>query len=110
MPVQPVVVGGTYTWFLNPVRINTEAAPGVFGAWDITGATVTISFIPPTGAALHFTAPIVSGPDGTARYTNATTLFTVAGDWGVSWKVSKAGVILESEITYFRVRPSGAAL
>ena len=73
MPAQPVIVGGTYDWFLNPATINTEASPGVFGPWDITGATVTITFArygngqgaPPTSAAQHFTATVVSGPDGT---------------------------------------------
>lgn len=109
MPVQPVVVGGTYDWFLNPASINSEAAPNVYGLWDITGATVTISFVPPSGAGQHFSATVVSGPAGTARYTNATTLFTVAGQWGVSWKISLSGTVLESAIVYFPVYPSGAA-
>lgn len=109
MVFQPVVVGGTYDWFLNPALINTEAAPQVFGVWDLTGATVTISFIPPSGAGQHFTATIVSASEGTARYINSASLFNVAGQWGVSWKISKSGTILESKITYFTVYPSGAA-
>lgn len=109
MAAQPVVVGGTYDWFLNPASINTEAAPSVFGIWDITGATVTVSFVPPTGAGQHFGATILSGPAGTAHYVNTTTLFDVAGTWGVSWKISLSGIVLESEITSFRVYPSGAA-
>lgn len=117
MPAQPVVVGGTYDWFLNPASINTEAAPGVFGVWDITGATITISFLyyaNGTGAAptatYHFSATIISGPAGTARYINATSLFNLAGDWGVSWKISLSGTVLESEISFFKVKASGAAL
>lgn len=106
---QPIVVGGTYDWFLNPASINTEAAPGVFGAWDLTGATITISFVPPSGAGSHFSATVVSAANGTANYINATTLFNVAGTWGVSWKVSKSGTVLESEIIYFTVKASGAA-
>lgn len=110
MATQPVVVGGTYDWYLNPASINTEAAPGVFGAWDLTGATVTISFIPPSGAGQHFTATIVTASSGIARYINLTTLFNVAGEWGYSWKVvSSTGVVLESEIMYFTVKASGAA-
>ncbi len=109
MTIQPVVVGGTYEWFLNPATINTEAAPSVFGALDLTGATITISFVSPSGVGSHFSATIVSAANGTAKYTNGSTLFDVAGDWGVSWKVSKSGTILESQITYFKVYPSGAA-
>jgi hypothetical protein len=109
MSIQPVVVGGTYDWFLNPAMINTEASPEVFGAWDLTGATVTISFVPPSGAGSHFTATIVSATLGTAQYTNTTALLNVAGTWGVSWKVSKSGIVLESQIYYFTVYASGAA-
>lgn len=118
MPIaEPIVVGGTYDWYLNHAKINTRTAPGVFGAWDITGATVTISFMyygngvnaPPTVGGMHFSASIISGTDGTAQYTNATTLFNLAGDWGVSWKVTKSGTVLESGIQFFKVKASGAA-
>lgn len=117
MAVQPVVVGGTYNWFLNPITRNSEAAPNVYGVWDITGATVTISFLyygngpdaAPT-ASSEFAATIISGSDGTARYVNTTSLFNVAGDWGVSWHVSLSGTVLESEISFFKVKASGKAL
>ena len=117
MPAKPPVVGGTYDWFLNPAMINTRAAPSVFGIWDITGATVTVSFMyyengpdaaPP--ASSHFSATILSGPAGTAHYVNLTTLFTTAGTWGVSWRVSLSGTVLESDISFFKVKASGAAL
>lgn len=106
--IQPVVVGGTYDWFLNPASVNTEAAPNVFGAWDLTGATVTVSFLDPSGVGHHFGATLGS-TTGTARYINQTTLFTSAGQWGVSWKVSLSGTVLESQIEYFQVCASGAA-
>jgi hypothetical protein len=109
MGVQPVVVGGTYDWFLNPASINTEAAPGVFGAWNITGATVTITFINPFGTGQSFTATVTSGPAGQAHYVNATSLFNVAGQWGYSWRVSLAGTVLESDIYPLMVKASGAA-
>jgi hypothetical protein len=114
---QPIVVGGTYEWFLNPASINTEAAPQVFGPWDLTGATVTISFMyygngpnaPPTVGGMHFTATILTpNTNGQAKYINATTLFNVAGVWGVSWKLVKGGTVLESQIVFFQVYPSGA--
>lgn len=117
MAIQPIVVGGTYDWFLNPAAINTRASPGVFGVWDITGATVTVSFMhygngqnnAPTSVAGHFTATVLSGPDGTAHYVNAAGLFNLAGTWGLSWKISLAGTILESDILFFKVKASGAA-
>ncbi len=104
---QPVVLGGTYEWLLN-ATVNTETAPTVFGAWDLTAATVTVSFMPPSGAGRHFTATLVSGT-GKARYINLASLFNIAGTWGVSWRVSQGDTILESQITYFTVYPSGAA-
>lgn len=103
------VVGGTYDWFLNPAQINTETAPKVFGTWDITGATVTISFVDPNGNGHSFSATIVSGPNGTAHYINATSLFNISGQWGYSWKVSLSGTVLESQIINFTVYPSAAA-
>src|SRR3990167_1128489 len=117
MPVEPVVVGGTYEWFFRTM-INTRASPKVFGVWDITGATVTVSFMhygngqdaAPTSVAGHFSATIVSATDGTAQYTNLAAMFNTVGTWWYSVKVSKSGTILESEIVFFKVKASGAAL
>ncbi len=110
MAAQAPVIGGTYDWFLNPAKINTQAAPDVFGIWDLTGATVTISFVNPSGDGQQFSATVLSATAGTAHYINLASLFTTAGDWGVSWKISKSGTILETEIAYFTVKASGAAL
>ena len=110
MSAQPVVVGSTYDWFLNPASINTEAAPGVFGAWNISGATVTINFVDPNGNGHSFTASLVNGgTTGQAHYVNATSLFNMQGEWGYSWRVSLSGTVLESQIVNFTVYPSGAA-
>lgn len=114
--IEPIVVGGTYDWFLNPAMINTRASPKVFGKWDITGATVTISFLhygngpdaAPTSVS-EFTATILSASDGTANYVNTTSLFTTAGTWGMSWHVSKSGTVLETDIQLFQVKASGKA-
>ncbi len=113
---QPIVVGGTYDWYLDKAMINTEASPAVYGTWDITGATVTVSFLyygngpnqVPT-AASHFSATIVDGAAGTARYINQTSLFNIAGTWGITWRVSLSGIILETDVTTFKVKSSGAA-
>jgi hypothetical protein len=110
-PPQPIVCGGTYDWFLNPASINTEAAPNVFGIWNITGATVTITFVNPSGVGQSFTATIISGSAGTAHYINTTSLFNVAGTgWWLSWRVSLGGTVLETQPIYFEVFASGAAV
>jgi hypothetical protein len=109
MPLQPVVVGSTYDWFLNPAAINTESAPGVFGTWNITGATVTITFINPSGVGQSFVATITNGSAGQAHYINTTSLFNVAGQWGMSWNINLSGTVLESQINNFQVFPSGLA-
>lgn len=109
MPVQPVVVGGTYEWFLNPAMINTETSPCVYGPWNITGATVTITFVSPTGVATSFSATVVNGPKGQAKYVNQTSLLGTVGQWGYSWRVSLSGVVLETQIISFNVFASGAA-
>ncbi len=114
---QPIVVGGTYDWFLNPASINTRSAPGVYGAWDISGATLTITFLfyangpdaAPTAPGQHFTPTILSGPAGTAHYINTAALFNTAGTWGVSWKIVLGGTVLESDVFFFKVKASGAA-
>ena len=112
MAAQPVIVGGTYDWFLNGVTINSRSAPGTFAVWDITGATVTISFVyyGNGSAGQQFTATVLDGAAGTAHYVNLTSLFDAAGSWGVSWRVSLSGTVLESGITTFEVKASGAAL
>lgn len=114
MPLQPVVVGGTYDWFLNSASINSEAAPNVYGAWNITGATVTITFMffpggpnAPPDEGQSFVAIITNGSNGQARFINPTTLFTTSGWWGYSWLISLSGTVLESQILNFYVFPSG---
>lgn len=109
MYVQPVVMGGTYDWFLN-ASINTEAAPDVYGAWNITGATVTVTFVDPSGAGHGFTATVTAGQLGQAHYINTTSLFNAVGQWGVSWKVSLSGTVLENRISNFQVYQSGSTL
>lgn len=109
MPAQPIVVGGTYQWYAT-ISKNTAAAPTTFTAWNLTGATITVTFIPPNaGTAKHYSASIVVAADGTVSYTNVVGTFDVAGTWLISWKVSQSGVILESRQSSFQVYPSAAA-
>lgn len=97
MGVGPVVAGSTYKWM--PTFLRNGAI------YDLTGATITVSFLPPTGAAQTFNMSIVSASAGTATYTNTTSLFTnaLAGQWYRSYKVSVGGVVLESPPIAFPV-------
>jgi hypothetical protein len=98
MAVGPIVVGSTYQWL--PSFLRNRAI------FDLTGATIVISFLPPTGTAQIFTMSIVSAPAGTATYTNLTTLFSVAGEWFRSYKITVGGIVLESAGIPFKVYPS----
>lgn len=105
---QPVVVGGTYDWVMN-ATVNSETAPAVYGPWDLTGAVVTLSFVPPSGVAQHFSAALLP-TTGRAHYVNTAGMFNAVGQWGVSWKVVLGATVLESQIVNFQVYQSGAAL
>lgn len=109
MGIQKVVCGGTHIWYATLSK-NTEATPTVYAAWDLTGATITLTFVSPAGVATHCTASIVVAASGTVHYTNLAALFSVNGNWSLSWKVSQSGVVLESQQATFAVYPSAAAL
>ena len=93
----PIVAGSTYKW--SPTFIKD----GVI--YDLTGATIIVSFLPPTGSAQTFSMSILSASAGTATYTNLTTLFTnaLAGQWSRSYRVTLSGVVLESKEIAFQV-------
>ncbi len=108
MPERPVV-GGTYEWLLI-ASVNSEAAPTVFGLWDLNAdsAAVTIHFTPPTGASTHASATLIAAT-GKAKYINAAGLLNVAGDWLVSWKIVVGTKVLETQQKTVKVYASGAA-
>jgi hypothetical protein len=100
--IEPVVMGGTYDWFLNPASINSELAPTVFAVWNIFAAVVTITFTDPNGNQQTFTASALSSP-GQARYINLAGLFFTPGWWGVSWTVALGGTVLPTQRFPFQV-------
>lgn len=95
-----IVAGSTYKW--NATFLKDGAI------YDLTGATITLSFLPPTGVAQLFSMTIVSAAAGTATYSSLTTLFTnaLAGGWVRSYKIVKDGVVLESPEIVFTVKRS----
>lgn len=89
-------VGGTYTWTLNAQKTGET--------WNITGATVTISFRKPNDTvAGTFTATLSNPSGGVATYTNSATLLSVPGTWIRQWKVSVGGVVAWSDEEQFEV-------
>ncbi len=93
----PVVVGSTYLWRTKFLRDGA--------IYDLTGATITISFQPPSGAVQTFSMSPSSPTEGIAEYTNTTALFTGTQDaqWNRSYKVTKSGIVLESQPIPFKV-------
>lgn len=94
----PMIVGSTYRFTLTATKDGET--------WDISGGTITLTLIDPSGNAADYSASIVSGPAGTARYDGATSLLDEPGMWRRSWTVSVGGVVLESAPILFSVEPS----
>ena len=109
MASEPIVVGGNYLWQLSAKKDGVT--------YNLTGATVTLSFYQPsTVTKRQYTATVTDGPGGLAEYQNPTGTFSpdsagvdVSGDWVRSWKVVKSGVVLESREIRFKVYASTAA-
>lgn len=97
----PFVVGSTYKW--SPTFLKDGAI------YDLTGATVTVNFRSPANVVTSFSMTPISASAGTYTYTNATTLFTAAGQWYRSYSISLSGVVLQSKGIEFQVNPSVAA-
>lgn len=109
MNPEPVVVGGTYEWYATIYK-NIVTAPGIYPVWDLTGATIMLTFVSPLLVKTQYTATIDVAANGTVYYTNPAGLFTAAGFWSRSWKISQSGIILESKARTFEVFASMAAV
>ena len=108
MAVQPPVLGSQYEWYATITK-NSAAAPTTYSAWDLTGATITLSFVAPSKAKKHYTATIDVAANGTVYYVNPASTFDEEGIWSRSWKVSQGGVVIESRELTFSVYASAAA-
>ncbi len=96
---QPIVVGDTVDFTLNARKDGST--------WNITGATVTLYLQKPDATVLSpFSATVSGGADGIAHYQVATTVLSVAGTWGLQWKVSLSGVVAWSKVITFTVYPA----
>lgn len=59
-------------------------------AWDLTGATVTFTFIPPTATQFDRAATIQNAAQGIAYYVTTTSEISEAGLWKLFVKVVDA--------------------
>ncbi len=84
-PSEPVVVGNTHLWILTP--------PTKDGLdWDLTGATITLTFrYKDAGTKKQYT---FTSSTPAPEYINPTDTFHLPGDWQRSWKVVEAGTIV----------------
>jgi hypothetical protein len=89
-----VVKSGTYNFVLVPTK------DGV--AWDLTGATVTLTFHKPNGGTFE-RAAAVAGGGATASYTTTTGDLDAAGLWVRVWRVVSGAIDLRSVPQFFDV-------
>ena len=102
MASEPIVMGGTYYWKLTATKDGA--------VWDLTGATITITFFTPSGTTKEYAAAILVAANGTAFYVNPTATFDAKGPWSVSWQVTQSGVIQETQEDSFTVYRSLASI
>lgn len=107
--VGPIVVGSTYNW--SPTFLKDGAI------FVLSGASLTVNFLSPTGIVFSFAMTIIDAFAGTASYVNQPNLFTTAGmqgadglmdgQWYRSYRITfGGGGILESKAIPFKVYQS----
>jgi hypothetical protein len=102
-------VGGTYN--LLPEDDHIYKNPGE--VWDLTGATVTLTFTRVevaegedellNGTSFDRTATIDDAASGLVHYATTTTDLDVPGIWSVVWKVVQGPISLPLEPIVFEV-------
>lgn len=71
--------------------------------WDLTGATVTLYLIDPSGNKSSHSATIDSATDGEVHYTTSTSDLDEEGEWGRQWRVQQSGSDNTSPVEKFWV-------
>lgn len=85
-------LGSTYLFTPNPAILKDGAV------WDLTGATVTIIFTPPSpAAAFTRTATITDAAAGVASYQCTTTDLNASGAWARQWHVVQGSIDIKIE-------------
>ena len=71
--------------------------------WDLTGATVTLSFKRPDATTTSKSASLLSAAAGQVNYDSETTLFDQAGTWTRSWTITLASITYKTVPIQFTV-------
>ena len=85
MATSPLTEGATYAFTLTATKDGT--------AWDLTGATVTLTLHKPDGTSLSKSATVTDGPNGKAAYTSVAADLDQTGTWYRVWKVESGSVV-----------------
>lgn len=87
-PSEPLTKNSTYVFRLDA---DKDGAP-----WDLTGATVTLTFRYPDGTTAAKSATLTTPASGIAEYTTLTTDLTQLGRHEAMWRVVQGSIDLES--------------
>jgi hypothetical protein len=89
----------------NKIYVNAD----FFAAWtvngDLTGATITVEYITPTGTTLTGLAPS-SVVGNRIQYNISRFLNTVAGVWKFRAKIIQNGLVTYNETVFIQVSES----
>jgi hypothetical protein len=97
MPVVTLETGSNI-----PFEVHATLDTGA--PWDLTGATVTLTFRRPDGTRFTRLAAVTDGPGGVARYVSTTAELDVPGYWCRQWTVTDAlGTTDNSALVWFNV-------
>lgn len=90
------LVSGSQYRFMATVTRNGSV-------WDLTGATVTLSFKRPDGTSTSRSASLLSAANGQVNYDSATVDLNQAGTWTRSWSISLGGIVYKTPPIQFTV-------
>jgi hypothetical protein len=97
MPVVTLETGSNI-----PFEVHATLDTGL--PWNLTGATVTLTFRRPDGTRFTRLATVTDGPGGVARYVSTTAELDVPGYWCRQWTVTDAlGTTDNSAPVWFNV-------
>ena len=93
-----LVRGGTYRFTLT-ASVNGSA-------WDLTGASVVLTFTSPSGTATSYSATLDDADGGTAHYDGDASVLGRSGLWRRSWRVLQGDVDVRTRPKRFVVVPA----
>lgn len=90
-----ITKGSTHRFTLNATKDGAT--------WDLTGATVTLVLVDPSGNEINCSATLSAPTSGVAYYDTSTTDLDEVGTWQRVWKIVQSSVTMWSVRTNFHV-------